>query len=137
MYNHKLLSNTEFENQFQSMTLDPILFTHEAHLRLAWIHINKYGLEMAIENITIQIRNYVEKLGVKDKYNLTLTIAAIKTVNHFYNKSESDHFNNFIKEFPRLKHSFRELLGCHYGIDIFNSDLAKNKYLEPDLLPFS
>jgi hypothetical protein len=39
------LSNREFEEQFSNMHLDPALFTHKAHLRLAWIHISRYGCE--------------------------------------------------------------------------------------------
>ena len=39
-------------------------------------------------------------------------------------------------EFPRLKNNFRELISSHYGFDIYNSEKAKMKYLEPDLLPF-
>jgi hypothetical protein len=33
-----------FEKQFQNCQFNPALFNHEAHLRLAWIHITKYGL---------------------------------------------------------------------------------------------
>jgi hypothetical protein len=41
-----------------------------------------------------------------------------------------------MNEFPRLKTNFRELMACHYGFDIYTSEKAKMKYLEPDLLPF-
>jgi hypothetical protein len=78
----------------------------------------------------------VEFLGVTDKYNTTLTIAAIKAVYHFMLKSESDNFKDFIDEFPRLKYNFRELMASHYELYIFNSDKAKKEYLEPDLIPF-
>ena len=40
---HYQLSDEEFEQQFQNCLLSPVLFTHEAHLRLAFIHILKYG----------------------------------------------------------------------------------------------
>ena len=39
-------------------------------------------------------------------------------------------------EFPRLKNNFTELMSCHYGFDIYNSEKAKMKFMEPDLLPF-
>mgnify|MGYP000226997985 FL=1 len=44
MNSHYKLNDLEFVNQFQKTTLDPKLFTHEAHLRLAWIYINNEGL---------------------------------------------------------------------------------------------
>ena len=136
MEKHFNLTDTEFERQFEHCELDPSIFSHEAHLRLAWIHITRYGIEKALENIQLQLQQYVRHLGAEDKYNTTLTVAAIKAVYHFILKSKSDTFEELITEFPRLKNNFRELMGCHYAIDIFNSEKAKRKFLEPDLLPF-
>lgn len=133
---HRQLSDTEFENQFQTCTMDPTIFTHEAHLRLAWIHIHKYGITQAEENIQIQLKNFVKHVGAEHKYNTTLTLAAIKAVYHFMLKSNSDDFDSYIEEFPRLNTNFKDLMACHYGFDIFNSAEAKVRYLQPDLVGF-
>lgn len=136
MEKHYELSDTEFEKQFSSCTLDSNVFSHEAHLRLAWIHINKYGVDRAVENITSQLQHFVGSLGASDKYNHTVTIAAIKAVYHFVLKSSTTDFRSFISENPRLKNNFRELLSYHYSTDIFKSEKAKKDYLIPELLPF-
>lgn len=136
MKNHFELSDSEFEQQFINCELNPEIFSHEAHLRLVWINIKKYGVEKAQTNIQSQLQKFVEFVGVKDKYNTTLTLAAIKAVYHFMLKSDSDSFQEFIVGFPRLKYGFKELMSCHYGFDIYNSEKAKAKFLEPDLLPF-
>lgn len=133
---HFNLTDDEFETAFRDCTLDPKLFTHEAHLRLAWIHIEKYGIQKAVDNICHQILDYVTHLNATDKYNKTLTVAAIKAVRHFADKSASDHFSDFILEFPRLQYNFKTLIAKHYGFDIFNSEAAKKEYIAPDLLPF-
>lgn len=133
---HFKLSDTEFEEQFKNCELNPSIFSHEAHLRLVWIHINNYGVGEAIKNVQLQLQNFVTHIGAKDKYNATLTIAAVKAVNHFMLKSKSSNFEDFIQEFPRLKYNFKDLMAFHYGIDIYNSKEAKAMYLEPDLLPF-
>jgi len=136
MEKHFELSDSEFEKQFKGCKLDPDVFSHEAHLRLAWIHIDRYGLEEAEKNIQAQLKNFIEFIGAQDKYNTTLTIAAIKAVHHFMGESNSDNFKDFIKEFPRLKYNFKELIASHYGFDIYDSQQAKTQFLEPDLLPF-
>jgi hypothetical protein len=133
---HVELSDTEFEAQFSACSMDPQIFTHEAHLRLAWIHINKYGIDKAIGNVTVQLLNFVESIGAKDKYNITLTISAIRSVYHFMLKSRARSFQSFILENPRLKNNFKDILSCHYKTDIFKSERAKTEYLEPELLPF-
>jgi len=137
MKNHFELTDSEFEQQFEFCELDPVLFSHEAHLRLAYIHIQKYGAKKAIENICKQLFAYVIHLRANDKYNTTLTVAAVKAVYHFMQKSNSKDFKGFIKEYPQLKYEFKGLMQCHYGFDIFNSAEAKNTFLEPDLLPFN
>jgi len=129
-------TDSDLEIQFKNCTLDPKAFNHEAHLRLAWIHINRYGLDNAIKNLCVQIQQYATKLGMPDKYNETLTIAAIKAVNHFKLRSNTSDFQSFITENHRLKYNFKELLSHHYLTDIFTSESAKKKFLEPDLLPF-
>ena len=134
---HLQLTDQQFKQQFQACTLDPALFTHEAHLRLAWIYIQQYGIEKALENIPTQIINFVDNVGARDKYNHTLTIAAIKTVYHFCLKSTADNFVDFIQEFPRLTHNFKDLIAAHYQVDIFNNELAKREFIEPDLLPYN
>ena len=133
---HYTLTDNMFEEQFENCSLNPTIFTHEAHLRLAWIHIKKYGVDKAIDNIRCQLQNYVGFVGAKDKYNETLTIAAIKATYHFMLKSDADTFEGFIDENPRLKNSFKDLMAFHYQSDIFNSPIAKKKYLMPELLTF-
>lgn len=136
MHAHFDLSDQQFEEQFDNCQLSPAIFSHEAHLRLAWIHINKYGIEKAVENICAQLKYYTRSLGAAYKYNETVTIAAIRAVYHFMLKSGADTFQDFILENPKLKSNFKDLLSQHYAIDIFTSELAKSTFLEPELLPF-
>lgn len=136
MEKHFELNDFTFEQQFAHCSLDSTLFSHEAHLRLAWIHIHQYGIDQAIENICKQIKSYATSLGAHDKYNETVTIAAIRAVYHFMLRSKTDNFRDFIIENPRLKTSFKELLFSHYSTNIFTSERAKKEYLEPELLPF-
>lgn len=133
---HLILTDEVFELQFQMAKLDPVLFTHEAHLRLAWIHLRKYGVTRAILNVTSQLQHFVKVLGASEKYHHTLTIAAVKMVDHFRRKSTSQNFTDFISEFPQLKTNFRHLLNQHYKTDIMSSASARIEFFEPDLLPF-
>ncbi|MFN8343697.1 MAG: hypothetical protein U0X91_01760 [Spirosomataceae bacterium] len=134
---HYILSDEAFETQLANAALDPALFTHEAHLRLAWLHLFNYGETQAIDNITRQLRQYVAHLGATDKYNETLTVAAVKAVKHFMEKKQTDTFYDFIRTHPPLKYNFKDLIGQHYSFDIFNSDQAKAAYIAPDLAAFA
>ena len=136
MKTHYSLSDMQFMEAFKTASLAPELFSHEAHLRLAWLHINHFGIDTAITNITFQIKNYTRVLNAADKYNETVTVAAIKAVYHFMQKATSENFKDFMVEFPRLKTNFKELLSQHYGFNVFTLEEAKSSFLQPDLLPF-
>ena len=133
---HTQLSDTDFIEQFKNGSLNPEIFNHEAHLRLAWLYIDKFGLKQAEQNIQKQLQNFVEIVGARDKYHTTLTIVAIRIVNHFIQRSGSNNFTDFIIEFPQLKTEFKALIDAHYSFNIFDFKKAKVEYLKPDLLPF-
>ena len=135
--NHFDLTDDQFVYDFSQCTLDPGLFSHEGHLRLAWIHIYNNGLESAITTICGQIENFVNHLNAHDKYNRTLTIAAIKIVYHYMQEAKDDNFFDFILKFPELKTDFKALVESHYSFDIFNSVKAKMEFIKPDLIPFA
>ena len=134
--NPSQLSDKEFVQKIKDCTLAAGTFNHEAHLRLAWIQIDEFGVKQAKENIQNQLQNFVAYAGAQDKYHHTLTVAAIEVVNHFMRKSESNCFKDFIIEFPQLKSNFKDLINSHYSFDIFQSAKAKNEYLKPDISPF-
>lgn len=134
--NHFDFSDELFEQAFERCSLPADLFTHEAHLRLAWIHLTREGLDEATKTVCQQIINFVTHLGAKSKYNQTLTVAAVRIVHHFLQQSDADNFFDFILQSPQLKTQFGALLKKHYSFDVFNSETAKRQYLPPDLLPF-
>ena len=120
---HLSLSDETLEAQFAEGVLPPALFSHEAHLRMAWIHLRKYGLETAGQHLCVQIRAFAEKQGEGDEFDQSLTLAAVRVVNRFQQQSETNHFPDFLQQFPQLSTHFRELLQDEQNADGF-SDLA-------------
>ncbi len=133
---HRELTDSEFEKQFEHCLLDSKDFSHEAHLRLAWIHVTKYGIDQGIENIQTQLKKYVKHIGEEKIFNTTLTVAAVMVVYHFMLKSKFNSFDVFIQKHSRLNTHFKLLIDSHYGLDIYKNDLAKATYLKPDLVAF-
>jgi hypothetical protein len=120
----------------EQATFAPGIFTHEAHLRWGWLLLDRYVKAHASTRACIILKKYTKVLGVPGKYNETVTVAAISAIDHFRKKTKTDNFGDFIKEHPRLVTSFRELMSAHYSDDIFSSAEARQKYQNPDLLPF-
>lgn len=136
MTSHFALTDEQFEQQFKDASLDPKLFSHEAHIRLAWIHISTYGVDVAAENLCRQIAVFDAKHDDGTNYNKTVTVAAVKAVNHFMEKSSATTCADFIQENPRLIFNFKDLINAHYSQNIFSNEVAKRTYVPPDLAAF-
>lgn len=136
MEKHYDFDDTEFELRFRKCKLPASYFTHEAHLRLAWIHITEYGVEQALLNMNEQILKFATSLNSPSKFHRTITTAAVYAVAHFLNKTDTSTFRDFINEFPELNTDFLGLLSTHYSYDLVKSDESRTVYKEPDLDPF-
>ena len=133
---HYQFSDERLLNAMENSALDPSYFSHEAHLRWGWLLLENNDLDEAINKACNQLRQYTAELGAADKYNETVTVAAMRAIHHFRLKSESDNFKDFIAESSRLKTSFKELMNTHYSENIFSSAKAKKMYMKPDRAPF-
>lgn len=132
---HQLLTDQQFEEKFKACKLPPVVMTHEAHLRLAYIHLKKYGLKKTVKTLTEQISRFYLDLGDASKFNKTITVASIKLLNQCIKKAKTSDFRSFVNEYPKLKENFLSLIKKHYTIDIVNSYKAKRQFIQPDM-PF-
>ena len=126
MESHFYLVDIDFEQQFMSGQVPNQDFTHLAHLRLPFLYIRRDGIEQGLRQIPVHLKAYCDAKGAPDKFNLTLTTAAVKTVYHFMHKSQARVFAGLMAEHPELHHNIRALIGHHYGFDIFDSTESKS-----------
>ena len=112
------MSDNELLDQIENCTLDPALFTHETLLRLTWILIRKYVLNIAILKNNEIKSNYYKNALKNDKFNITLTKAYTEILYHFMQQTSTNNFDKLLREFPRLKYNFKDLVKTHYGYDI-------------------
>jgi hypothetical protein len=121
------LTDNELLEHIENCSLSPELFTHEIMLRLAWILIQKHGLDVAIvKNIHIKEKYFNTALN-SDKFNKTLSRAYVEILHFFMTKSNTKNFDKLLREFPRLKFDFQKLVKTHYGYNI----LKEHRQEEP------
>jgi hypothetical protein len=133
---HYRFSDEVYEQRFRDGKFPPLYFSHEAHLRLAYIHLSKYGLKQAIENMCTQIYNFAIKYGATMKFNATVTYASLQIMHKYMNKGLSQNFSDLMLEFPHLLKNFKAEIQKHYSWDVFRSPEAKAKIHQPDLKAF-
>ncbi|WP_318308323.1 hypothetical protein [Flagellimonas crocea] len=131
------MDDAHFIRAFEAGKFQPKAFNHRAHIKLAWIYLNLFDEETTISKTCGAIKNFDKLHGDGSKYHHTLTVAAVKVVHHFKQKSMATTFDDFVAENPKLIASFKELLFQHYGESLLADPRGKTAYLEPDLLPFT
>lgn len=134
---HRKLTDDAFEAAFSDFSLRPGWFTHEAHIRLAFIHVNKYGLTDAVKNMRSQIKAFAENLGIYDKYHDTVTIAAVYMVHDYMQQTDNSSFDSFLQTGGNELRHFKDLLKKHYSYNVFKDPTARKTYVAPDLTPFT
>ena len=130
-------SDGDFERAFGAGTFPPVAFTHEAHLRLAWLLLKQYGRDRAVEQVCEQIRAFTIRNGAAGKYHHTLTRAAARLVWDCMQASQAPDFEALLKAYPSLTANFREMLMVHYSETRLFSEQARTDYLEPDRKRFN
>ena len=112
---HRDLNDKDFLTTFEKCELPEELFTHEAHLRLGLLYIQQFGLQKAIMYVPMRIMAYTKSLNKPEIFNLELTVAAIKIIDHFLQFNKEDDFEKFLFHNPRIQNDLKGLIKEFYG----------------------
>ena len=122
-----------FVDAFHSGQIANQNFHHRDHLRLAWVQINRLGLERASEVVTSGIRHFATTHGSADRYHDTMTRFWLRVVGMGIHHHPNLAFEELLVAEPHLLD--KGLPFRHWSRDTMASDSAKRSWVEPDLRP--
>jgi len=108
-------------------------FHHRDHLRLAWVQIRRLGLDEASEVVTTGIRRFAAHHGGIERYNDTMTRFWLRLVNLGISRHPELIFDELLAAEPHLLD--KNLPFRHWSRERMKRDDAKQRWVEPDLLP--
>jgi N-formylglutamate deformylase len=120
---------------FLACRLPPSAFNHRNHLRVAWIHLQRFPLDEAIERTCAAIARYAAHLGVPDRYHRTMTEALIRLMARAGASDPSLSFEGFLARAPAFSGDCRTLIAAHYSPGLLASTDARERFSPPDRLP--
>jgi hypothetical protein len=135
MESHELSpDDRNFRTAFESLTVAPSQFNHEAHVRLAYIYLVESDVESAVQRMREALLNFIEHNRIpRSKFHETITRSWVLAVRHFMNKSSSTSFHDFIAKSQVLLDS--KIMLTHYSASVLFSSDARASFVEPDLDP--
>jgi hypothetical protein len=131
---HSDLSNQQFLQQIETVTINPELFTHEAHIRMAWLYLNKFDHETALQQISSAIKGIDAKYAGGVKYHHTITLVFANTMAALMKGSTHNTWQEFVDLNAGLSIS-KKFLGDYYSDELLYSDEAKTQFIAPDKKP--
>jgi GNAT superfamily N-acetyltransferase len=133
------LGDAEFLARFEDRTLPFELWTHRAHIKVAYLYLRRFPLAEATARARAGIRAYNAKNRVPEGphmgYHETLTCAWMRIVDAMIRThGPAATADEFCDEQPYL--TSRLLLRLFYSRDRIMAPEAKIRFVEPDLAPF-
>lgn len=107
---HEILEDKLLINSLKECSLHPAIFTHEAHLRVAYILIKNNTLNEAKIKMNELLKNFTKYLGVEDKFDQILTERSVEVMRKMISSSKTTDFKEFIIENQELKNNFSALI---------------------------
>jgi len=123
------MTDVEFLDAFESGALSTAQFHHRDHLRLAWLQVDRLGLEGAAAAVSAGIRGFAAEHGLDRLYHETLTRFWVRIVAH----AAAPTFEETLNRHPLLLDKGLPLR--HWSREVLFGDAARAAWVEPDLAP--
>ena len=126
------MDDQAFLKAFEDGTLAPNQFTHEAHIRMAWLYLRAYDWDEGITHIQDGIQQFAKRVGASTKYHKTITVFWARIVLHMiHDQPTIERFEDFMVHFPQVLDS--RLINRHYSAGLLVTPEARQAWVEPDL----
>ncbi|MBI2381072.1 MAG: hypothetical protein HYV16_09985 [Gammaproteobacteria bacterium] len=124
----------ELMNAFEDLSLEPALFNHLGHLRMAWCYLHELGTEQGCTEFDLALRRYAAHLGATEKYHATVTGALLALLADAMAQTPAADFDAFAAEHPEFREA-KVLLARHYSPERLEGAEAKATFIAADRLP--
>jgi len=135
--NIKAIDDRTFLAQLNNQTLDEMYFDHKGHLRLAWLYLKDYEVDIAVNKTCTTIKAYAESLGVHQKFNMTITDSLVRIMAKRMEIMEEKNWPKFIHANTDLIEDALFMLLQYYTKDKLMSEEARLSVISPDIKKIS
>lgn len=127
------MTNQELVERFETLTLNPELFPHREHVRLAWIYLRDYPTLTALSKFCDGLKRFAASVGKPDLYHETITWAYLLLIRERMEKTVAwESWEDFAEKNGDLLDWQSNILKRYYREETLQSDLAKRVFLFPD-----
>jgi hypothetical protein len=130
------MTDIEFLQAFEQCSLPENQWTHQAHVRMAWLYLQQEPLSQVIPVVCDGIKRYNASLKKSLAYHETITQAFLHLISYRMQIGDSDQsFEEFCVQNPDLLDRRMTALLTHYRKKTLLSQAARESFVSPDRSP--
>jgi len=127
------MTELEFFTQFENGTLKAEIFDHQAHVKIAWIYLQKYELPEALRNFSETLKRFAKINGATGLYHETITFAFLVLIQERIQSAENKQsWEEFVETNSELFDWKNNILKKYYREETLKSVFAKKNFVFPD-----
>ena len=128
------MTDDEFLRAFEDCSIPKASWTHEAHVRMAWLYLRRRPLDEVVPFVRRAIQRYNTSLGNTEGYHETITVAYLRLIDALIDRdAPGGTFASFSTAHPTLLDRELSAVLEHYSRDLLFSKEAIRTFVEPDL----
>ncbi|HVL12004.1 MAG TPA: hypothetical protein VM529_05535 [Gemmata sp.] len=127
------MTDDEFLATFEAAAFARPEWTHEAHVRMAWLYLSRLPFAEAVHRVRTGIQKLNAKIGSPDGYHETITVAFVRVIADRATSGED--YPAFRDHNPDLFDRTLTALLHHYTKERLYSAEARKEFIEPDVRP--
>src|SRR5262245_24080294 len=124
------MTDDEFLAAFEAAAIPRKDWTHEAHVRMAWLYLPRLPFGEVVEHMGDGIETLEGRIGSPDGYHETITVAFVRVIASRLRDRED--YGRFRDRNPDLLDRTLTALLRHYAKERLFSPEARKGFIEPD-----
>ena len=126
------MSDDDFLAAFEACAFARPEWTHEAHVRMAWLFLTRLPFDAALDRVRRGIQKLNAKIGSPDGYHETITVAFVRIIASRLRPGEG--YSAFRDRNPDLIDRTLPAPLRHYSKERLWSPEARWGFIEPDVV---
>ena len=127
------MTEEQLREEFEATTLDPAVFKHREHVRLAWHYLQNHPLIDVLRIFPDNLKRYATAIGKPTLYHQTITWAFLMIIAERMDDSERD-WASFASANQDLVEDCAGTLRRYYRDETLAQPEARTRFLMPDRL---
>ena len=124
------MTDRELLSALESCTLPPSGFGHAAHVRAAYLYLQRFDFATALQRMSSILRAYTASLGRPERYHETITVAYMALIGRaITERGDAGGWPRFVQQNPRLLDP--DLLLHFYTREELTLPLGRRTFLLP------